>query len=74
MIIIKEGNRNAKDLKIRVFDCDICGCIWQATKDEYEEDWNIHSIPAYCKCLCCGTLIYAIDTFTDRNHSHIRNE
>ena len=58
------------------YKCEICGCIWQANKNEYKEDWSKYSIPVYCKCPCCKTEVYAIGTFQDDlpKHSHIKED
>lgn len=73
MNILRDGNAKAKRDNTKKFNCDVCGCLWTATKDEYKEDWSKHSIPAYCKCPCCGTMIYAIGTFkTDKIKTHVK--
>ncbi|OQA51446.1 MAG: hypothetical protein BWY47_00091 [Bacteroidetes bacterium ADurb.Bin302] len=77
MNILRLGNPKAKkEDKIKRFECEICGCIWQANKNEYKEDWSKHSIPVYCKCPCCKTEVYAIGTFQDDlpKHSHIKGD
>lgn len=69
--ILVPGNK--ANSKLKKFKCDICGCEWLS--DEYEEDWSIHSIPAYDKCPTCKTEIFAIGTFVDgKKHSHVRDK
>ena len=52
MKIIKEGdpkNRNCKK-----FTCGICGCVFEATKGEWEI-WASFTYVAYMhRCPCCG--------------------
>ena len=59
--ILQTGNASSQ--KSKRFECENCGCIWLADKDEYEIDWSRYSLPAYCACPCCKTEIYAIGTF-----------
>lgn len=62
MIITKKGYNVKKKDKPKYFICDICKCEWIALKDEYEEDWSKPSIPAYCKCPCCGSVMYDVES------------
>lgn len=73
MRIIKEGNLNFDEKLVR-FECEKCGCIFEATKDEYIQpslmpapilsDSSIQEYkwfkPFECKCKCpyCGKMIY----------------
>lgn len=58
MKIIKQG-KTEKELeailnKTRRFECETCGCIFEADKGEYEtEEVQIYSYH-YCKCPNCG--------------------
>lgn len=70
-LIIRMGTAFSAQGPMKQFKCDVCGCEWYS--NEYEEDWNIHSIPAYDKCPTCHIEIYAKGTFKhDDSHSHIR--
>lgn len=53
MTIIKEGDPYRCKALMR-FECDICGCIFDANKDEYKTDTQYNDIFYYCKCPCCG--------------------
>lgn len=65
MEILKEGAFTCKPEKAKRFECVWCGCIWVAGKDEYEEDWSKHSIPAYMECPYCHTVMYSLDSMQD---------
>lgn len=43
MKIIKAGNKN-RLLQIKRFQCQRCGCIFEATKDEYYSDRQYNDI------------------------------
>lgn len=43
MKIIKAGNKN-RLLQIKRFQCQRCGCIFEATKDEYYSDQQYNDI------------------------------
>lgn len=63
MKIIKEGNKElaiTKRAKPVEFSCSLCGCIWQANKDEYENESNQYDGEIfYCDCPTCGEKIYS---------------
>lgn len=63
MKIIKEGNKEiamAKRAKLVEFSCPLCGCVWQANKDEYEDGSNQYDGAIfYCDCPTCGENIYS---------------
>lgn len=44
MKIIKEGT-----VKTIVFECDGCGCVFEADNTEYKEDWRTPKP----ECECC---------------------
>lgn len=52
MKIIKAGNKN-RLLQIKRFQCQRCGCIFEATKDEYYSDQQYNDIYYFCQCPCC---------------------
>ena len=52
MKIIMHGDIN-KILKIQRFRCNHCGCIFEATKNEYE-DGGAKEPGLWCKCPDCG--------------------
>lgn len=57
MKIIKEGNLN-KLKKIKRFECEECGCIFEAEKDEYKWGSQYNEEYYYCACPCCNQIAY----------------
>ena len=57
MQIIKEGSYR-KILKIKRFECEYCGCIFEANKKEYKEEIQYNAAYYYCKCPFCGNKTY----------------
>lgn len=51
--IIKEGDTGRLKATKR-FQCDECGCVFEADKDEYQSDMQYNTAYFYCKCPCCG--------------------
>lgn len=58
MTIIKEGDLNRlKPVScLKRFECDKCGCVFEADKGEYDPYMENCSICFYSKCPCCGNL------------------
>lgn len=57
MTVIKEGDLDrAKQsiLKTRRFKCELCGCVFEANKGEYDSASQYNEIYYLCKCPCCG--------------------
>ena len=58
MEIIQKGNINAIKGNIQ-FECERCGCIFKADKDEYETMLDCHNELIYlCNCPTCGFVVY----------------
>lgn len=57
MNVIKGGDKELAERKIKKtkrFECEICGCIFEADKGEYKSSncqWDFYY---YAKCPCCG--------------------
>lgn len=64
MKILKEGNLNYS-LKVKTFQCDSCGCQFEANSKEYDNASQMayfhDGITAECKCPCCGNVVYSHD-------------
>ncbi len=61
MTVLKDGDPDrAKQsvLKPRRFECEQCGCEFEANKDEYKVASQYNEISYFCKCPCCGTTAY----------------
>lgn len=61
MTVLKDGDLDrAKQsvLKPRRFECEQCGCEFEANKDEYKEAFQYNETSYFCKCPCCGTTVY----------------
>lgn len=44
---------------IKTFECEICGCLWEADKNEYTSfgsAWDLTNTYV-CKCPCCGNYV-----------------
>ena len=52
MKIIKTG-KPPKRGNPKVFSCKKCGCIFEASKDEYSSGTQYNETYYYCKCPCC---------------------
>lgn len=60
MKIIKWGNeqkRKEPASNIKRFVCKNCGCIFEASKQEYDM-YAYYNGPDQCKCPCCGMLVH----------------
>lgn len=60
MHIIKQGK---KPKVTKIFECDNCGCRFEAEKGEYVASGQMEVIhdglPNYkCECPCCGVTVY----------------
>lgn len=51
--VVKEGDPNRLKASKR-FQCDECGCVFEADKDEYQSDMQYNTMYFYCECPCCG--------------------
>ena len=60
MKIIKQGDAN-KLKRIKRFECKECKCIFEAEKNEYQTGSQYNEIYYYCKCPCCGSIVYEGD-------------
>lgn len=57
MKIIKYGDK--KKLKIiKTFDCDFCGCIFEADNTEYKIGSQYNEEYYYIKCPFCSRTVY----------------
>ncbi len=57
MTVLKEGDRNRAKmlvLQTRRFECDRCGCVFEANNNEYKSAAQYNDIYYFCKCPCCG--------------------
>ena len=61
MKIIKEGDLN-RVKKIKRFECDVCGCIFEADKTEYKPTPGLaqqRGEGSYrCTCPCCENEVW----------------
>lgn len=61
MKILVEGNINRK-LDPQQFACKKCGCVFEATNEEYKysDSWTSAHDNAYaqCYCPCCKAMVY----------------
>lgn len=53
MKIIKKGDP-AKLITAKRFECCMCGCVFEADKDEYKCSMQYNETYFYCKCPFCG--------------------
>lgn len=56
MKILKSGDPRIA-LGIRIFDCDICGCVFEAERGEYDCGNQFEPSP-WCTCPCCNQIAY----------------
>lgn len=58
MKIIKQGKSKAEVERMikatKRFECDLCGCIFEADKTEYETEEDYIYMTYHCKCPNCG--------------------
>lgn len=52
MKILKEGNIDVIN-KVKRFECTNCGCIFEATKDEYKIGSQYNTTYYTCECPFC---------------------
>lgn len=57
MKIIKEGNKELLK-KTKRFNCDKCGCVFEADKGEYKCYTQYNTDKYYCVCPCCKNDAY----------------
>lgn len=57
MNIIKQGDSNRVERQVKRFECSACGCVWEADKTEYFNDWSTYDIPTVCKCPTCNRVV-----------------
>lgn len=57
MKIIKKGDPGRLKAAKR-FQCDECGCVFEADKGEYKCNMRYNEEYFYCKCPCCGNVTY----------------
>lgn len=58
MKIIRDGDKN-KLRKIKTFDCDFCGCLFEADNTEYKiKSFYNDKAYYYITCPCCGRQVY----------------
>lgn len=56
MKILRKGNlENLKNPKR--FECKDCGCLFEATKEEYKVDTQSDKPKYYCECPTCKTRV-----------------
>ena len=60
MKIIREGNITKLN-KVKQFLCSNCGCLFEATKDEYKRESQYNEEYIYCKCPFCNNTVYGED-------------
>ena len=55
-IIIKGDLKKLK--KVKTFDCNFCGCLFEANKDEYKSGSQYNQTYYYCICPFCHNTVY----------------
>lgn len=63
MKIIRSGEPN-RHQSIKRFDCEKCGCVFEADGGEYQrvDDCYVGNLGfVYCVCPCCGGRVFAVD-------------
>ena len=61
MFIIKDGDKELAEKKrkqTKLFECKICGCVFEADKGEYLIRDFRFDVMYYAKCPCCGDKTY----------------
>lgn len=56
MKIIKDGDKELAERKkkqTKRFECKMCGCIFEADKDEYADTGVQYDFYFYAECPCC---------------------
>lgn len=57
MKIIKNGDLK-KIKQVKTFDCDFCGCLFEADNTEYKIGSQYNETYYYTKCPFCGRNVY----------------
>lgn len=57
MKIIKNGDFK-KLKKVKTFDCDFCGCLFEADNTEYKVGSQYNEMYYYVDCPFCGRKVY----------------
>lgn len=57
MKIIKKGDLNRMKV-IKTFDCNFCGCLFEADKTEYKVGSQYNETYYYAVCPFCGRKVY----------------
>ena len=57
MKIIQPGNLERMDATRR-FTCEKCGCVWDASSNEYTREWGLNDDVIACVCPTCGRRSY----------------
>lgn len=55
--IIKKGDLN-KIYKIKTFNCDHCGCIFEADLGDYKRGSQYNEVYYYVPCPYCNSIVY----------------
>lgn len=61
MKIIKNGSLK-KIKKIKTFDCNFCGCLFEADNTEYKVGSQYNQTYFYTICPFCGRTVYREDS------------
>lgn len=57
MKIIKQGHIELLE-GIKKFECEKCGCIFEANRAEYRSGMQYNIDYYYCRCPTCNTTVY----------------
>ena len=57
MKVIKEGNLKRLK-KTKRFECNKCGCIFEADQDEYSVGYQYNEAYYMCTCPTCDCTVY----------------
>ena len=57
MIIIVPGDLNRLTDR-RLFECGVCGCVFEASRNEYVPEWGMNDEYHRAICPCCGKGVY----------------
>ena len=57
MKIIRQGDKN-KILRTKKFDCNFCGCLFEADNTEYKIKSHYNEEYYYTTCPFCGRQVY----------------
>ena len=56
--IIKPGDLSRLET-VRRFECDLCGCVWEAGPAEYSTCFERNEIICACACPTCNALAWS---------------